>query len=73
MVGRAHATAGIKLPKGAEFETAADLYNEFLQLCPNPAEAPTDVVDAMLGVVELRFKGRISAAQAEPGTGKRLA
>lgn len=71
MVGRAHAAAGIKLPKGAEFEEAAKLYNEFLGLCPNPAEAPADVVDAMLGVVEARFKAGLSQARAEPGTGKR--
>lgn len=73
MVGRAHAGAGIKLPKGAEFEVVAGLYNEFLQLCANPAETPADVIDAMLGVVESRFKARLSSARAEPGTGKRLA
>lgn len=72
MVGRAHADAGVKLPKGAEFEIAADLYNEFLQLCANPAETPADVIDAMLGVIESRFKARLSSARAEPGTGKRL-
>ncbi|SCM75399.1 putative Transcriptional regulator [uncultured Pleomorphomonas sp.] len=73
MVGRAHAGAGVKLPKGAEFEAVAGLYNEFLQLCSNPAETPADVVDAMLGVIEARFKARLSSARAEPGTGKRLA
>lgn len=73
MVGHVHATAGVKLPKGAEFEIAAELYNEFLQLCANPAETSTDVVDAMFGVVEARFKARLSSARAEPGTGKRLA
>jgi transcriptional regulator with XRE-family HTH domain len=73
MVGRAHVEAGVKLPKGAEFEIAADLYNEFLQLCANPTETPADVVDAMLGVLESRFKARLSSARAEPGTGKRLA
>lgn len=73
MVGRAHASAGVKLPKGAEFETVAELYNEFLQLCDNPAEAPADVVEAMLGVIESRFKSRLASARAAPGTGKRLA
>ena len=73
MVGRAHSSAGVKLPKGAEFETVANLYNEFLQLCANPAETPNDVIEAMLGVVESRFKARLSSARAEPGTGKRLA
>lgn len=73
MVGRVHAGAGVKLPKGAEFEIAADLYNEFLQLCANPTESPADVIEAMLGVVESRFKARLSSARAAPGTGKRLA
>lgn len=73
MVGQAHVGAGVKLPKGAEFEVVAGLYNEFLQLCANPAETPADIVDAMLGVIESRFKARLSSARAEPGTGKRLA
>lgn len=72
-VGRAHAAVGIKLPKGAEFEEAANLYNEFLGLVSNPVEAPTDIVEAMLGIVEARLTARLSQARDNPGSGKRLA
>lgn len=73
IVDRAHTQAGIKLPKGAEFETAAELYNEFAGLCPNVEQTASDVVDAMLEVIEARLKGRLATARSAPGTGKRLA
>jgi transcriptional regulator with XRE-family HTH domain len=70
-VGRAHAAAGIKLPMGAEFEEAANLYNEFLGLVPNPFEAPTDIVEATLGIIEARLAARLSQAHDNPGSGNR--
>jgi len=73
MVGRVYASVGARGPKGAEFEEAARLYNDFLGLVPNPAETPADVVDAMISVVEGRFVARVNEPIARPGAGNRSA
>lgn len=73
MIGRVHAEAGIRPPAGADFETAAELYAEFLTLVPNPAETPARMVDAAIAELEDRFRERASDAARNPGAGKREA
>lgn len=71
MVAEEHAAAGIHLSADNTMRTAIENYNAMVLHAENPAD--DEEMKSLLPWVRRRIKRGIAAAQAQPGTGKRLA